>query len=102
MKNYWDQTLDKSLENNIFLTWEKMAPSVNYLPNNSSLKILCATEGNEFVGIAPFRITRKRLTGPFDYRILEPLTNGETDYTGIIVTQQGDQCLHEFLAYLFT
>jgi hypothetical protein len=57
MKNYWDQTLDKSLENNIFLTWEKMAPSVNYLPNNSSLKILCATEGNELVGIAPFRIT---------------------------------------------
>ena len=102
MKNYWDQTLNKSLENNIFLTWEKMAPSVDNLANNSSLKILCATENNELVGIAPFRITRKHLPGLLGYGILEPLTSGETDYTGIIVTQQGDQCLHEFLEYLFT
>ena len=102
MKNHWDQALNKSSENNIFLTWEKMAPSVSYLGNNSSLKILCATEGNELVGIAPFRITRKGLNGPFGYGILEPLTNGETDYTGIIVTRQEDQCLHQFLSYLFS
>jgi hypothetical protein len=102
MKGYWDQTLNKSVENNIFLTWEKMAPSVNSLENNSTLKILCASEGNEIVGIAPFRITRKGLSGRFGYGVLEPLTNGDTDYTGIIVTQQEDQCLHQFLTYLFT
>jgi CelD/BcsL family acetyltransferase involved in cellulose biosynthesis len=79
-----------------------MVPSVNYLPDSSSLKILCATEDNELVGIAPFRITRKGLSGPFSYRVLEPLTKGETDYTGIIVTQQENHCLREFLAYLFS
>ena len=101
MKNCWDQTLNKSRENSIFLTWEKMVPSVNYLPNNSSLKILCATEDNELVGIAPFRITRKGLSGPFGYGVLEPLPEGETDYNGIIVTQQEDQILRQFLEYLF-
>jgi hypothetical protein len=102
MKNRWDQTLNKSVEDNVFLTWEKMAPSVNYLGSHSSLKILCATEGDELVGIAPFRVTRKGLIWPLGYGILEPLTNGDTDYNGIIVTQNEDQCVHEFLTYLFS
>jgi hypothetical protein len=101
MKDRWDQILNKSTENNIFLTWEKMAPSVYSLGNNTALKILYASEGNEIVGIAPFRITRKGL-GHLGYSVLEPLTNGDTDYTGIIVAQNEDQCPHQFLTYLFT
>ena len=102
MENYWNKALKISPENNIFLTWEKMAPSVNYLEQNSSLRILCATEGSKLVGIAPFRITRIGLKGHFGYGILEPLTNGNTDYTGLIITEQEDQCLHQFLAHLFS
>lgn len=102
MKSSWDQALNKSLENNIFLTWEKMAPSVNFLEKESSLKILCATECNEIVGIAPFRITQRRLMGLFNLRIIEPLTNGETDYTGLIITEKANQCLKAFLTYLFS
>ena len=102
MKNDWNKTLKKSGENNIFLTWEKMAPSVNSLGKESSLKILCATEGNELVGIAPFRITHRSLKGHIGYGLIEPLTNGETDYTGIIMTEQEDQCLNQFLVHLFS
>ena len=101
LQNFWDETLNRSTENNIFLTWEKMAPSVNHLEQNSSLKILCATEDTKLVGIAPFRITHKGLKGYLGYDIIEPLTNGETDYTGLIMTEQQDQCLHQFLAHLF-
>ena len=79
-----------------------MAPSVNYLEKESSLKILCATEENEVVGIAPFRISRRGLNGHFSYSIIEPLTNGDTDYTGIIITKQKEQCLHQFLEHLFS
>ena len=102
MKNYWDETLNRSTENNIFLTWEKMAPSVNYMEAKSSLKILCATEGNELVGIAPFRITHRRLKGLLSYDIIEPLAYGETDYTGIIITKQEEQCLHQFIVHLLS
>jgi hypothetical protein len=102
MKKYWDLVLNKSVENNIFLTWEKMAPSVNQLEAANSLKILCASEGNELVGIAPFRITRRSLKGHFGYGIIEPLTNGETDYNGIIIAGEEDQCLYRFLTYLFS
>jgi CelD/BcsL family acetyltransferase involved in cellulose biosynthesis len=102
MKKYWDLVLNKSVENNIFLTWEKMAPSVNQLEEANALKILCATEGNELVGIAPFRISRRGLKGLLGYGVIEPLTNGETDYTGIILSEQEDQCLYRFLTHLFS
>ena len=60
-----------------------------------------ATDGEKLVGIAPFRKTRKRLAGNFGYTIIEPVTNGNTDYTGIILAEQETCCINEFLAYLF-
>jgi hypothetical protein len=102
LENYWNNALNRSIENNIFLTWEKMAPSVNHLGQNSSLRILCATESNKLVGIAPLRITHIGLKGYFGYGIIEPLTNGDTDYSGLIITEEQDACLHQFLAHLFS
>ena len=102
LQNFWDETLNRSIENNIFLTWEKMVCSVDHLEKNSSLKILCATEDNKLVGIAPFRITHRGLKGHLGFGIIEPLTNGDTDYTGLIIAEKQDQCLHKFLAHLFS
>jgi hypothetical protein len=102
LKDKWDNTLDRCIEDNIFLTWEKMAPSVNYMAPNSFPKILCAIEKNELVGIAPLRTTHKGLKGPFGYNIIEPLTNGDTDYTGLIMADQREQCLYEFFIQLYS
>ena len=101
MRTRWNQTLDKSKDNSIFLTWEKMAPSVNQLKKECTIKILCATEGNELVGIAPFRKTRKNLKGNLGYSFIEPLTNGDTDYAGLIMAKQETNCIHQFLQYLY-
>ncbi|MBK5133748.1 GNAT family N-acetyltransferase [Candidatus Bathyarchaeota archaeon] len=101
MRKCWNVTLNKSLENNIFLTWEKMAPSVNLIEKESTLKILCASEETELIGIAPFRKTRKSLKGNFGYNIIEPLTNGNTDYSGLLITKQEVQCVQKFLTHLF-
>lgn len=90
------------MENNIFLTWEKMAPSVDYLQEESLLKILCATEAEQLKGIAPFRIVHKHIMGPLSYRIIEYLTNGETDYSGFILKEEANQCLSQFLTHLFS
>jgi CelD/BcsL family acetyltransferase involved in cellulose biosynthesis len=101
MRKHWNNTLNESLENNIFLTWEKMAPSVNRLEKENQLKILYATDSDKLVGIAPFRKSRRSLKGHLNYDVIEPLTNGDTDYTGIILAKQGKQILHKFLTYLF-
>ena len=100
MRNIWENTLNRSVENSIFLTWEKMAPSVNQLNDESFLRILYAIDDNLLVGIAPFRKTRKSL-GIFHYNVIEPVTNGNTDYTGLIITGQERECFYQFLAYLF-
>ena len=101
MRKLWNKTLNKSAENNIFLTWEKMAPSINQIENENSIKIICATENNKLIGIAPFRKTKRSIKGKLSYTIIEPLTNGDTDYTGIILAKQEKRVLNKFLAYLF-
>ncbi|UCE96237.1 MAG: GNAT family N-acetyltransferase [Candidatus Bathyarchaeota archaeon] len=78
-----------------------MAPQVDHLEKENALKILYATESNKVVGIAPFRKTRKSLKAKFGYNIIEPLTTGNTDYTGIILAEQETRCLSKFLTYLF-
>ena len=77
-----------------------MAPSVNQLEKEDSLKILCATENKKIVGIAPFRITKKNF-GILSYNLIEPLTNGNTDYSGLLIPKQGDQLIREFLKHLY-
>ncbi len=77
-----------------------MAPSVNQLEKKDFLKILCATENKKLVGIAPFRITQKNL-GLLSYHLIEPITNGNTDYAGLLIPKQGDQLIRQFLKHLF-
>jgi CelD/BcsL family acetyltransferase involved in cellulose biosynthesis/Fe-S-cluster containining protein len=101
IRNLWENMLRRSPENSIFLTWEKTAPSVIHLGDKSSLRILFAAEDNKIVGIAPFKKTRKSLVGHLSYNIVEPVTNGNTDYTGIVITEQDEKCLSLFLSYLF-
>lgn len=100
MRNLWENTLCRSLENNIFLTWEKTAPSVNKLKDDNCLRILYAIDKNSVVGVAPFWITKKSV-GLLSYNIIEPVTSENADYTGIILADQEEECLNQFLAYLF-
>ena len=65
MKGYWDQTLTTTIDNNVFLTWEKTTTSASFLRNDFAIKILCTTEGNEIISIAPFRVTHKGLRSHF-------------------------------------
>ena len=100
MRKTWNKTLNNSLENSIFLTWEKMAPSVNQIKEKNSLKILCASEAGKIVGIAPFRKTTKSLKGKVRLKIIEPLTNGDTDYTGMILPNNKVTIISKFLDHL--
>lgn len=101
LRSHWNQILNRSVENSIFLTWEKMEPLVRRMGMKNSLKILYATECDRVVAIAPFRKTRRSLTGKLGYDIIEPLANGNTDYAGIILGEQEKQSLCQFLSYLF-
>jgi len=53
------------------------------------------------VGIAPFRRTLRSLSGNLRYSIIEPVTNGNTDYSGIIMAGNEKECMSKIFAYLF-
>lgn len=101
LRSEWNNLLKGSRDDAIFLTWEKMAPVVKYLEPNKSVKILCATNGNKILGIAPLKKSCRTFNGHFSYTVIEPLAYGKTDYTGIIFTEQKTECLRLFLTYLF-
>ncbi len=102
MKGYWDQTLTTTIDNNVFLTWEKTTTSASFLRNDFAIKILCTTEGNEIISIAPFRVTHKGLRSHFGDDFLEPLAEGKTDCERVKVAQEEDLCLHQFVPYIIS
>jgi CelD/BcsL family acetyltransferase involved in cellulose biosynthesis len=73
---------------------------VRRMGTRASLKILCATEGDRVVAIAPFRKTRRSIIGRLGYNVIEPLAKGNTDYSGIIKDEQEKQSLRHLLSYL--
>ena len=100
-RSHWDRILNESVENSIFLTWEKMEPLVRRMGVKTVLKILYAIEDSRVVAIAPFRKTRRNIAGKLGYNVIEPLANGNTDYSGIILAERERQSLLQFLSYLF-
>lgn len=78
-----------------------MAPSVMYLSKNQTLRTLYATDGNKILAIAPLRKSRRSFNGLFSYNVIEPLASGNTDYTGIILSEHETECLQMFLKHLF-
>ena len=102
LRQQWNKILQKSEENNLFLTWEKIAPTVMHLPEHKTLKILLAKEGNNIIGIAPLRKSKHRIVGNhLGYDTIEPIAFGHSDYTGVILPERKAECIQAFLAYLF-
>src|SRR3972149_7050095 len=102
LRNCWNDVLERSKDNSLFLTWEHIAVSVKNLSGNQKLKILYVTIANKIVAIAPLRQSNHFFYGLFQYRVIEPLDYGSaTDYTGLILAEQETECLRIFLKYLY-
>ena len=102
MKGYWDQTLTTTIDNDVFLTWEKTTPSASFLSNDFALKILCTTEGNEIISIAPFHATHKGLKSHFGDGVFESLAKENTDYKKVEVAQEEDLYLYQLVPYMIS
>jgi CelD/BcsL family acetyltransferase involved in cellulose biosynthesis len=101
LRRDWNKVLERSRDDTVFLTWENMATSVKYLEKEKKLRILYVTTDNRIVAIAPFKKSHYTFNGYFGYGVIEPLTFGNSDYTGLILAEKETQCLRLFLTYLF-
>jgi hypothetical protein len=98
MRSEWNKVLNEISDNTFFLSWERMAPGVKYLDQGSTLKILCATDGEEILGIAPLRKSRYFYHGHSIYNVIESLNYRAL---GILLAKRKVECLNMFLTHLY-
>jgi len=98
MRSEWNQVLDGISDNTLFLSWERMTPGVKYLGQGSTLKILCATDGEEILGIAPLRKSGRFFNGHLMYNVIESLNFRAL---GVLLAKRKAECLNMFLTHLY-
>jgi cation diffusion facilitator CzcD-associated flavoprotein CzcO/CelD/BcsL family acetyltransferase involved in cellulose biosynthesis/predicted ATP-grasp superfamily ATP-dependent carboligase len=87
LRKEWDDLLQASAANCLFLTWEWMFAWWNHLRGDRELFILTVRSGHELLAIAPFALRTRRLVGVLPVRSLEFLGTGSvgSDYLDLIV-----------------
>jgi hypothetical protein len=98
MRSEWSQVLDGISDNTLFLSWERMAPGVRYLKQGSAIKILCATDGEEILGIAPLKKSSRFVNGHLIYSVIESLNFRAL---GVLLEKRKAECLNMFLTHLY-
>jgi CelD/BcsL family acetyltransferase involved in cellulose biosynthesis len=98
LETEWKQLVDKSKNDNIFLTWEYLSTYYKYFGNGKQLRLLVIKDNGKFVAIAPLRQSHYNL-GVFGYTVIEPLGEG-ADYTGLILTERQPECFWHFINFL--
>jgi CelD/BcsL family acetyltransferase involved in cellulose biosynthesis len=101
LRKDWNEVLERSKDDTVFLTWENVANSVKYLEKEKALRILYITAGDRIVAIAPLKKSRYTLSGSFGYDVIEPLAYRNSDYTGLIIAEKESECLKLFLKFLY-
>jgi len=100
LQSNWNNVLERSSDNNPFLTWEYLSTYWKHFGKNKKLSILCFENGNKIIGIAPLKQSRYNFTHLFGYDVISPLGYRGGDYTGLILAEREHECLKLMLDYL--
>jgi CelD/BcsL family acetyltransferase involved in cellulose biosynthesis len=95
----WNETLKKSENNNVFLTWEWLSTWWRHYGKNRQLKILLAQDNETIVAIAPFMLSQQKISA-LSFKKISFLGTEHTDYRNFILTDRKLECLKLFLRYL--
>jgi len=105
LRHEWNDVLERSRDNHVYLTWEWQSAYWKHFGKERKLRILCITDTNEIIAIAPLRQSRYSFANLFGYNVIEPLgcwgsMGHGADYTGLILAEREAKCLKLFLNYL--
>jgi CelD/BcsL family acetyltransferase involved in cellulose biosynthesis len=101
LRREWNEVLERSKDNNIFLTWEIMATCAKNLERTKKIRVVCVKDGDKIVSIAPLRKSCYKLNGLPGYGVLEPLTYRQSDYTGFVIAEEEEASLKLVINHLF-
>lgn len=96
----WNVLLEKSKDNNPFLSWEYLSTYWKHFGKGSNMRTLCIEDGCNIIGIAPLRLSHYGFMRPFGYDSIEPLAYTGADYTGLILSQRETDCVQSLFKHL--
>jgi len=97
LKNEWNIVLQKSLDNDVFSTWEWLWCWWKHFGRGRKLRILIAEENSEIVGIAPFMLSRYRFLHFGKLNRIEFIGFPHADYNNILLLRRNLNYLKLFL-----
>jgi len=101
LKNEWDAVAKRSINENIYLTWEWCSTYWKHLGKGKKLIVLKIEDDDESIAFAPLRQSKYKLWNWFGYNVIEPMCYGPTDYNGFLMTKRNEECLKLFFKYLY-
>ena len=99
LREQWNALLQKSGDNNVFLTWEWLFIWWRHFGDNKKLRILLIKEQSNIIGIVP--LMQWKYTKCFiNINVLENICAQECDYSGAILTERADESIAILLGHL--
>ncbi len=100
LRQEWDELLEQSAADCLFLTWEWLYPWWTHCADGRKLCLLAVRDGGDLIGVAPLAVSPWRVTRFRLFHALEFLGTGRigSDYLDIISRRSREQDVAEALA----
>jgi len=100
LQETWNNVLERSRDNNIFLTWEWLWNWWKHYGREKQLMILLAREKNKIIAIAPLMYSIYKVFGLKLKKIEFIGASAHSDYSNFILTEKQRECIRLFMKYL--
>ena len=101
LENEWNRVLERSRDDNFFLTWEWCSTYWKYFEKGEKLMVLHMEDEDEIIAIFPLKQSRFNLVQSFGYEVIRPIGHWRSDYNNLILTKRAPECIRLFLNYLY-
>jgi CelD/BcsL family acetyltransferase involved in cellulose biosynthesis len=100
LKDRWNDSLSKSLNNDVFSTWEWLSTWWKHFGEGKRLVILLIEDKNKTLAIAPFMYSKHSFLSFGNLKKISFVGSPESDYTGFILREKKRKFLELFFDYL--
>ncbi len=100
LKDTWNSILLKSIDDNIFSTWEWLSSWWRHFGGGRKLRILLILDNDKIVAIAPLSWSKYNILHFGNLTKIEFIGSPQSDYNNFILTERETECLKLFLNYI--
>jgi len=97
-KNLWEDALNRSLDNNIFLTWEWLSTWWKHYGKGKKLLLVTLLRNDKIVAAAPLMCSEYRIFG-FRLSRIEFMASPSSDYHTFLLTEKNDDHVRLIVEY---